>query len=84
MHMSDRSRITLFGQGATYCAVCAPLEVSADIIEAKVAVRNCAIGNAQWKIAAGPMIDGRPNPRSCPREEGDATGSSCVSLPSFL
>jgi len=70
MYTSDRSRITLFAQGATYCAVCAPLEASADSIEAEVAVRNCAIDPAQWKIAVGPMIDGRPNPRSCPHDEG--------------
>lgn len=59
----DRSRITLFAQGATYCAVCAPLEVGADTIEAEVALRNCAIARARWKIAVGSMIDGRPNPQ---------------------
>ena len=64
MYTRDRSQITLFAQGATYCAVCAPLKISAESIEAEVAVRNCAIGHAQWKIAAGPLIDGRPNPRS--------------------
>jgi hypothetical protein len=70
MYTRDRSQITLFAQGATYCAVCAPLKISAESIEAEVAVRNCAIGHAQWKIAAGPLIDGRPNPRSCPHDEG--------------
>lgn len=57
MYIGDRRGITLFAQGATYYAVRAPLEVGADTIEAEVVVRNCAIGQAQCKVA-GPGIDG--------------------------
>jgi hypothetical protein len=84
MNMKDRTRIALFAQGATYCAVCAPLEVSADMIETEVAIRNRAVRDAEWKIAAGPMIDGRPNSQSCPHDEGRRHWLGMLVIPSFL
>jgi hypothetical protein len=66
--MNATDGITFFAQRPTYCAVCAPCTISADVIEAVVALRNC--GNEDWKIAMAPMVDGRPNPRECPHDEG--------------
>lgn len=57
-------RISLFAQGPNYCAVCAPVATSRDIIETEVALRNRGIANAAWKIALGPL----PNPRTCPHD----------------
>jgi len=73
MYIGDRRGITLFAQGATYYAVRAPLEVGADTIEAEVVVRNCAIGQAQCKVA-GPGIDG-PTQSPIMPARGHVTGS---------
>jgi hypothetical protein len=61
--MNARDGITLFAQGPTYCAVCAPRTISFDVIETVVALRN--VGHEDWKIAR----DGRPNPLACPHDE---------------
>jgi len=68
--MKATDGITLFAQGPTYCAVCAPRSASVDIIETEVALRNRGDRHAEWKIAVGPIGDGRPNPRDCPHDEG--------------
>jgi hypothetical protein len=62
-------QISLFAQGPTYCAVCAPRAASPDIIETVVALRNRGEPDAEWKILAGPFADGRPNPRLCPHDD---------------
>jgi hypothetical protein len=61
-------QISLFAQGPTYCAVCAPLTASPEIIETVVALRNRGAPEAEWKVLSGPFADGRPNPRSCPHD----------------
>ena len=67
--MKATDGITLFAQGPNYCAVCAPRSASIDIIETEVALRNRGDRHADWKIAVGPIGDGRPNPRDCPHDE---------------
>ncbi len=64
--------ITIFAQGPTCCAVCAPLATSRDTIETEVALRNRAGADpdAEWRVPRGPLADGQPNPRACPHDAG--------------
>jgi hypothetical protein len=61
-------RITLFAQGPTYCAVCAPQTVSPEIIERAVALRNRDEPDAEWKVLSGSFAGGRLNARTCPHD----------------
>lgn len=58
--------ISIISQGPSYCAVCASWMAGGSAVEYEVSRRN--FGATEWKIAKGPMLDGRPNPRRCPHD----------------
>ena len=64
--------LTIFAEGPTCCAVCAPQAASRDLVETEVARRNRsgAGANVAWRVPAGPLCDGQSNPRACPHDAG--------------
>lgn len=58
--------ISIIAQGPTYCAVCALRTAEDYAVEQEV--QRGIIGNSIWRVAKGPMLDGRPNPRCCPHD----------------
>jgi hypothetical protein len=57
---TSSNRITLFAQrGRRLCCVRTPASI---IRSRRRGFATAPIGHAQWKIAVGPMLDGRPNP----------------------
>jgi hypothetical protein len=71
-HQPPTAGLTIFAQGPTCCAVCAPRAASRDLIEAEVALRNRSgtDANVEWRVPTGPLYDGRSNPRECPHDAG--------------
>jgi hypothetical protein len=72
--MNARDGITLFAQGPTSCAVCAPCTMSADAIERSSRCAIVAMKNGRWSLWS--LVD--PNRERVPTVRGDAMGSLCV------
>jgi hypothetical protein len=66
-HVTGTAQIAIFGQGITYCAVCASRAASREVVETEVMRLNG--GAVRWRALTGPMLDGKPNPRSCPHDD---------------
>ena len=72
--MNARDGITLFAQGPTYRAVCAPCTMSADATERSSRCALVAMMNGRWSLWS--LVD--PIREHVPSMRGDAIGSLCV------
>lgn len=67
--MRDNAGISIFAQGDTTCAVCAPSGVARQlVIECVETMNPTASGRSGWKVFAGKLPDGGLNPRACPHD----------------
>jgi hypothetical protein len=67
-YASGSPEISVFAEGPTCCAVCAPRTFSRIEIELEVTERDPAASHETWTAREGPFPDGLPNPRPCPND----------------
>lgn len=63
--LNQKDVVEVYSAGFVYCSVCAPEDMSIEVLEHAVNAQNPAGPGLRWKVADEPFRDGTPNPSPC-------------------